>query len=180
MQVVGSTGTTHRTIVEHGQVGVSLQQLPHRTYMLGYALWLMLCRGYGEMYGQDGERIQQQLKAMPLLLFPALLRGGGGACHLHLRPILLTEETRPLVKGLLVNLRTSRHHSCRIELQPQADAIGLQLARLHLVQVLIALARLVPDGELSLHEMVGGPHLCSLVLHPLPRQYLHRAQPVFI
>ena len=93
----------------------------------------MLERGQREVYGQYGERIDQQLIAV--LHHPM---------HLLLRAVLRTEEARTLSYRLRINLSSCRTDAGRIPLGLQHQRVNHQLTCLHPIQVAVALTHVVP------------------------------------
>ena len=83
MHVIGSRGTATRTVIEHHEVGKTLQNLVHFTIVSLYRLRLMLQRRDSEMMRKNRERVEKQLEARVYLLR-----------HLLGRTVFLTKETR--------------------------------------------------------------------------------------
>ena len=57
MQMVGSAGSTMRTVIEHHQFWIVLQQTVYLYIMIHDPLGLMLLMRNSEMFRQDGERV---------------------------------------------------------------------------------------------------------------------------
>ena len=93
----------------------------------------MLQRGQREVYGQYGERIDQQL--ITALHHPM---------HLLCRTVLRTEETRTLGYRLRIDLGSCRTDAGRIPLGLEHQRVDHQLTCLHPIQVAIALTHIVP------------------------------------
>ena len=107
MHVVWCTGPTLRTIIEHHQLLVFLQQAMNLSIVAKNALWLMFSGWYGKMHRQDGEGIQQQFVTIIDVFYDLLLR-----------TVVHTEEAGSLRNGLLVDFCSSADHTGRIELYP--------------------------------------------------------------
>ena len=95
MGMIGSRCATARTVVEHHQLGKVIQQLVYFRIMRGYLLGFMPPKWDGIMFGQDGERIDEQFKILVNRLR-----------HLLFRSVFLAEETRAGGQRFVVNLGT--------------------------------------------------------------------------
>ena len=91
--------------------------------------------------------------------------------HLFGWAVLLAQETWTLGYSLLLDVGTSRHDACRIELQLERNLATSELARLHITKVVEVMSGIVPYFELSVEETlqrtvgssvgVAGRHLLS-------------------
>ena len=95
MGMVGSRGSTFRTIVEHHLVRIVGQHPHHLVKVAHYPLWLMLLRRYGEMGGKYGVWVDEKLEAL-VNVFLELVG----------RAVCLAEEACPAAECLLVYLRS--------------------------------------------------------------------------
>ena len=145
----------------------------HHRIMATDALGLMTRQRNGEMHGQNGVGVHEQLIAMLAVAARhrprELLRG----------TVLCTQEAWALADGLLVDLRSRRHHACRIPLDAQRCIACRKLTRLHIRQVAIASVGIAPFLQLSVEE-AGQRRLAVRVLLHLACVEFHRAQTVFI
>ena len=64
MGMVGSRGTAFGPIVEHHHLGIFVEQIEHLTIIAQDTLRFVSQRGDGEMCGQDGEWIDEQLEML--------------------------------------------------------------------------------------------------------------------
>ena len=115
------------------------------------------------MSRQDREWVDKKVEAGMLLL----------SCHrpyhLHVRPVLLTEEAGTVSYSRLVNARSSGHDSCRVilRLDCQSGSIVVKFTCEHILQRIVAPACIVPDLELPVEEACErGVHI---YLHALCR-----------
>ena len=132
----------------------------------------MLHTGNGEVRGQNGEGIDQQV----VLIVDTLL-------ELLLGAILFAEETRALSDGFLVDAGSCGYHTGGIPLHLNRRGTHHQLARLHITQVVIALAGIVPTLQLTIEESLQGRVVHKFLFasqHLLARQNLECAQLIFI
>ena len=172
MHVVGSAGTTLRTVVEHHQLGISSKQLMYLTIVRENALWLMAPGRNREVHRQDGERIDEELK-----LLVDILR------HLHAWAVFLAQETGAAGYRRFVYLRSGTDDACGIELHLCREIAYRQLAHLHVLKVVEALTGIVPPLQLAVEEplqtAVVGP-VVVMEVHLLARHNFHCPQPVLI
>ena len=172
MSMVGSRGATFGSVVEHHHLGIFVEQIEHLAIVAQYALWLVAQRGDGEVCGQNGERIDKQLKVLVDNLLGLLLGAVG-----------LAEEARTLGYCLLVDLGTRGCYPCGIPLHVDGDGVTGQFACLHSLQLLIASAGLVPCLQLAVEESeqrTVDHDICLTLLHLLACRYFQCAQAVLI
>ena len=93
------------------------------------------------MYGQYGVGVYQQL-VLSVYRFLDLL----------LRAVLLAQETGTLGQCLLVDLGARRHDARGVPLHLHGRCSHHQFAGLHVAQILVALAGIVPLLELAVKE----------------------------
>ena len=62
--MVGSRGATFGSVVEHHHLGIFVEQIEHLTIIAQDTLRFVSQRGDGEMCGQDGEWIDEQLEML--------------------------------------------------------------------------------------------------------------------
>ena len=137
MSMVGSRGTAARTIIEDHDVGIIVEQRINLREQSGYALRLMATSRQSEVHWQNREWIYQE--------FQSTLQN---LRHLTVVAISIAEKTRTLGNSLLVDVGTSRHYACRIELRLDvAQLLGLDMRELLIVEV-----RNLPYFELAIEE----------------------------
>ena len=117
--VVGTRSPAHGTVVEDDVRRHVPGQPAHHAEMVEDSLWLMPSCRDGEMLGQDGVGVHQQLVI--------LLRRQG---PLHLGAVVVTQEARPFAQRLLVNAGPRAHDACRVPLQCQVGLAVRHVARL--------------------------------------------------
>ena len=125
-----------------------LQQLYHLAIHTTYLLRLMASHRNGEMHGQDGIRIDQQLVVGILYLGQLLCRTIG-----------LTQEARTSSYSLLTDGGTSRTDACWVKLHLESRRAHTQLTGLYMTQLTITVAGLRPQFQLSVKITVQGREL---------------------
>ena len=138
MGMVGSRGTTFRTVVEHQQLGIVAQQPVDLTIHILNRLRRMLQGGQREVHGQYGERIYQE--------FPLAV---DGALQLFLRAVLGAKETGALAKAAAIDFGSSGNHTGGIPLQHNRCRTVTQLAGLYLGEFPITSAGIGPCLQLT-------------------------------
>ena len=133
MGMIGRRCATLRTIIKYQHLRILLKQLVYLTVFVVNLLWLVLHAGNGEVDRQDGEGVHQQV----ILIVDVLL-------YLLLRAILLAEETGACCHRFLIDAGTCRDHTGRIPLYLHGGGSHRQLACLHIAQLTIALAGIIP------------------------------------
>ena len=172
MKMVGSRGTTLRTVIENHQVGPDAQQLMDFSIMIPNGLRLVCLPWDGIVGGKYRIRIHQQF----VLVVDRLL-------HLLLWTVLGTEEAGALGQCLAVNLRSGGNHSGGIKLCLQGGLAYRKVAGLHLMKVAEMQAGQFPCLQLPVEETRPTAIVGQIALaahHPLAGTDFHRAQPVLI
>ena len=103
--------------------------------------------------------------------------------HLFNRTVLGTQEARTLSYRFGINLSTRRTHTGRIPLCLQRHGIGDQFTGLHLFQVTIALAYVMPRLQLTMeetHDRRFRQRVFPTLLNLLTSLQLYRTQAVLI
>ena len=105
VHVVGGRRSTLGTVVEYHHLAMLRQEPVHLAIVLVYGLRGVLAAGYGKVYGQYGEGVDQQQEAV-------VHRFG----HLLLGTVLVTKEARAFSQRLAVYLRPRAYDTGGIEL----------------------------------------------------------------
>ena len=145
MGMVWCGGTALGTVVEDHQLGIVVEQLMDLAVGLADELRLVPDAGDGEVDGQDGEGIDEQV----VLAVNALL-------HLFLGTVLLTEETGALGDGLGIDPGSSRAYAGGVPLHLYGGGSYGQLAGFDITQVVVAVAGIVPLLQLTVEEPLQG------------------------
>ena len=172
MGMVRGGGAALRTVVEHHHLRIFLQQLVNLAVGLADALRLMPHAGDGEVYRQDGVGVHEQVE----VVVDRFLR-------LFLRTVLFAEETRPLGDHLLIDAGARRHDARRVPLYEYRRGSHRQLARLHVAQVVVTPAGVVPFLQLTVEEALQGGVVHQLLFaleHLLTGEDLQRAQAILV
>ena len=145
MCVVGGRGSAFGAIVEHHQLWIAFEQLVNLAVGLTNELRLVLHAGNGEVNGQDGVGVDEQVVLTVDALFELLLG-----------TVLLTEETGPLSQSLLVDAGTCRNDAGWVPLHQDRRGTNYQLASLHIPQVVVSASGIFPFLQLAVEESQQG------------------------
>ena len=170
--MVGRRGTTLRSVIEHHELRVAVEQAVHLYIELFYALRLVARGGNGVVRRQNGEGIDQKLQVVVELLL-----------DLFLRTVLLAEETGSFGYHLAVDAGSGRDHARWVPLHLQGEVLIAQLACLHISEVAVAQPCVVPFLQLAVEETLQAGVVHGVVLalaELLACQHFEGAQPVLI
>ena len=145
MGMVWRGGTALGTIVEDHQFGIVVEQFMDLAVGLTDELRLVPDAGDGEVDGQDGEGIDEQV----VLAVNALLR-------LFLGTVLLTEEAGTLRDGLGIDPSPCGTYARRVPLHLYGGGAYGQLTGFDIAQVVVTLAGIVPLLQLTVEEPLQG------------------------
>ena len=172
MGMIGGRGATLRSVVEHHQFRILLEQLMNLAIGLADQLRHVLHIRNGEVDRQDGVGVDEEV----VLAVDGLL-------ELLLGTVVLAEETGALVDDLLVDAGTCRHHAGWVPLYMEGGGADHELTRLHIPQIVVAATGIVPLLELTIEEAQQGRVVHQFLLalqHLLTGLYLEGAQTVLI
>ena len=141
VHVVGSRRATLRSVIEHRQRRIGVEQSVNLAIVHADALRTVRAQRNGEVLRHDREGVDEQREVLVHLLL-----------HLLLRSVLLAEEAGALGDGLAVDVCACRDDACGVELQLERNLAARQLARLHVAQVVEVLSGILPHLQLAVEE----------------------------
>ncbi len=143
VHVVGSRCAASGAVVEHRVLVEFACKLYHVGDAAVYQLQCMACVGYGEVSGEDGERVKQhRVVAVP---FNAAL-----LC----RTVFVAEEALAGLDGGCVDLGAGRHDACRVELHFEVHSVEVELLDFNVCQGRKIAGGHRPLGNLRCYEAV--------------------------
>ena len=139
--MVGSRRAALRSVIEHRQRRIGVEQSVNLAIVHADALRTVRAQRNGEVLGHDREGVDEQREVLVHLLL-----------HLLLRSVLLAEEAGALGDGLAVDVCACRDDACGVVLQLERNLAARQLARLHVAQVVEVLSGILPHLQLAVEE----------------------------
>ncbi len=169
MEMIGSRGSTAWPVVEYQQVGMQKQQTVNLAVVAPDALRLVMARHHRKVHGQHGEGVHHDTET-----------GVDATGKLLLGSVLLAEEAGTPGHRPAVGVSLGGDDAVGIELCSEGDDPAVEVTRLQMTEVPIALSHLGPLLELLVEE-VSQPTIVglrSLFVLRAASQKFQGAQPV--